>query len=256
MRGHRDLRLILALTLVCAGVSLITALGPVRVIFAAPLALLLPGYAVTAAAFGSRLPAWPARLPLTLGVSLACLVFGGLVLNYTPEGIRGLPWALLLVLVVLVGCLVAARRREPARPGPSPILGLRPSLGTTLLGAGSLVLVGVALIVAQRTVGNDQAFGYTQLWVAPSRPGDTTAQVGVKSDQQESRNYRLQIEVEGRSTPIVRSFELGSGQTKVVSVPAGRTASPIRLIAKLYLRKYPGTPYRQVSTWLQGGPAL
>src|SRR6187397_103616 len=101
MRGHRDLRLVAAAAIVCAVVALITPLGPVRVVFAAPLALILPGYALTSALFGSNRPEPLQWLALTLGVSLACLALGSLLLNYVPGGIGGLAWAILLVLIVL-----------------------------------------------------------------------------------------------------------------------------------------------------------
>jgi hypothetical protein len=256
VRGHRDLRLLLALTLLCAAGSLIVPLGAARVIFAVPLALVLPGYAIAAAAFGSRLPAWPARLPLTLGVSLACLALGGLVLNYTPGGIRGLPWALLVSLVVLVACLIAARRRGPPDRKPSPVLRLRPSPASAIVGAGALALVAAALILAQRTVHSDQVFGFTQLWVAPSLPTVSKTQIGVTSEQQRRSGYRLVVEVDGQPGRLVKNFELEPGQTRTVTVGAGRSTPPIRLKARLYLRGNPHTVYRRVSTWLKSDRTL
>lgn len=256
MRGHRDLRLLLAVTLLCAAGALIVPLGAARVVFAAPLALVIPGYALSAAAFGSRLPEWPARLPLILGVSLACLALGGLLLNYTPGGIRGLPWVVLVVLVVLAGCLVAARRREPAGHRPSPVLRLRPGPGSAIVGAGALALTAAALILAQRTVHSDQVFGFTQLWVAPPRPTVSKTQIGVTSEQQQRVAYRLVIEVDGQPGRIVKRFELEPGQTRTVTVGTPRAAPPVRLEARLYRRGKPRSVYRRVSTWLKDGGAL
>ena len=172
MRGHRDLRLVVAVTLVCAVGALITPLGPVRVVFAAPLALILPGYALTAAVFGSHRPDRLQWLPLTLGVSLACLALGSVLLNYAPGGIGGLAWTILLVLVVLGSCAVAARRRARARRGPSFVATLRPSPMTAILGIASLAMVTAALVLAQTTVEADHVNGYTQLWITP-RPRPT-----------------------------------------------------------------------------------
>jgi hypothetical protein len=255
MRGHRDLRLLVALTLICAVGSLITPLGAVRVVFAAPLALVLPGYAITAAAFGPRRPGWAQLLPLTLGVSLAFLALGSLLLNYTPGGIRGLPWTILLVAVVVLSCRAAARRRKPARHQPSSLAGLRlrPSPATAILAAGSLALVVAALIVAQVTVTADQVYGYTQLWIKPPAASDVSAQIGVTSEQQQTRAYRLVVEVEDGRGPVVHSFELEPSQTRLVTVHAGQTASPVRFEAKLYLRGHPNTVYRRVFAWLGGG---
>lgn len=251
MRGHRDLRLIVALTVVCAVGSLIVPLGAVRVVFAAPLALILPGYAIAAAAFGSRLPAWPERLPLTLGVSLACLALSGLVLNFAPGGIHGFSWTLLLVLVVLLSCRAAARRRGPARLEPPALSKLRPSRATATLGVGAVALVTAALILAQATFENNQAAGYTQLWIAPPKPGEGSTRIGITSEQQQIRNYRLVVEIEGKRRPLVEDFELGPNHTRLVTIPPGSAGSEVGVEARLYLRSRPRMVYRRVSTLLQ-----
>jgi len=248
MRGHRDLRLLVAFTLVCAVGALITPLGGVRVIFAAPLALVIPGYAITAAAFGSRLPPWPERLPLTLGISLAFLALASLVLNYTPGGIRGLPWALLVVAVVLLCCRIAARRRGRSRSQAAalPRLKIRPT--TAILAACTLAMVAAALILARTTPHNDRASGYTQLWIAPAEASEASARIGVTSEQQQTRAYRLSVDVEGQSKPTTYSFELQPGETHVTTISPSRIGSPVAVDAKLYLRGHPTTVYRRVFT--------
>lgn len=251
MRGHRDLRLIVALTLVCAVGSLITPLGAVRAIFAVPLALILPGYALAAAAFGSRLPTWPERLPLTLGISLACLALSSLILNFAPGGIHGISWTLLLVLVVLLSCTAAARRRGAARHKPLFRRTLRPSGATAILGIGTLAMVVAALILAQATFENDQASGYTQLWIAPPKSTDESMRIGITSEQQQARNYRLVVEVEGARRPVVESFELAPSQTRLVAIQPGQPNSPVGVEARLYLRSQPTRVYRRVSTLLR-----
>jgi len=252
MRGHRDLRLLVAITLICAVGALLTPLGAARVIFAAPLALIVPGYAIAAAAFGSRLPPWPERLPLTLGVSLAFLALASLVLNYTPGGIHGLPWALLLVAVVLLCCRTAARRRGRTRSKPPalPRPKLRPA--TAILSACALAMVAAALILAQATFHSDHVSGYTQLWIAPSRPTDASTRIGVTSEQQRTRAYRLVVEAEGQSKPLAYSFELQPGETHLVRIGPDRIGSPVAVDAKLYLRGRPTTVYRRVSTLPRG----
>lgn len=251
MRGHRDLRLIVALTLVCAAGSLIVPLGAVRVIFAVPLTLILPGYAIAAAAFGSRLPAWPERLPLTLGVSLACLALSSLVLNFVPGGIHGFSWTLLLVLVVLGSCAAAARRRGRVRHEPPPLSKLKPSRATAILGVGTLALVAAALILAQATFDTGRVAGYTQLWIAPPKATPAPTRIGITSEQQQTRNYRLVVEVEGQTRPLVETFELRPSATRLVTIPSGSADSPVGVEAKLYLRSRPEKVYRRVSTLLQ-----
>jgi uncharacterized membrane protein len=251
VRGHRDLRLLAAATLVCAIGSLITPLGPVRVIFAVPLTLILPGYAVTAAAFGARLPAWPERVPLLLGGSLACLALASIVVNYLPGGIHGLPWTILLVILVLACCRTAARRRRRTTVEIGPVPSFRPSPATALLAVGSLAAVVVALILAQSTVTTNHVYGYTQLWIAPPKPTNTPPRIGVTSEQQQTRAYRLVVEVEGKTDRLERTFELEPGETRMVTIPTDRTTSPVGVTARLYLRGRPAKVYRRVSTQLR-----
>lgn len=248
MRGHRDLRLLVALTLLCAAGVLLTPLGAVRVIFAVPLALVIPGYAITAAAFGSRLPPWPERLPLTLGISLAFLALASLVLNYTPGRIQGLPWALLVVAIVLLCCRTAARRRGRTRSKPSalPRPKIRPA--AAIIAVCSLAMVAAALMLARATPHNDRVSGYTQLWISPSKPTQASARIGVTSQQQQTRAYRLMIDVEGQSKPMAYSFELQPGETHLVTINPSQIGSPVAVEAKLYLRGRPDKVYRQVST--------
>jgi hypothetical protein len=248
MSGHRDLRLLVAFTLVCAVGALLTPLGAVRVIFAAPLALVAPGYAISAAAFGSRLPAWPERLPLTLGVSLAFLALASLVVNYVPGGIHGLPWAIILVAVVLLCCRTAARRRGRSRSKPAALPRPKVKPATAVLAALTLAMVAAALILAQATFHNDRAAGYTQLWIAPSTADDAAARIGVTSEQQRTRGYKLVVEAEGQDKPMTYSFELQPGETHLVTIGPSEIGSPVAVDAKLYLRGRPDTVYRRVST--------
>ena len=252
MRGHGDLRLVVAATLVCAVGSLIVPLGPVRIVFAAPLTLVLPGYALSAAMFGSHRPERLEWLPLTLGVSLACLALGSLLLNYAPGGIGGLVWVILLVLIVLCSSAVAARRRGRARPTPNPIAGIRFTPITAILAIVSLAMATTALVLAQATVEAGNVNGFAQLWTAPPRGANGSTRIGVTSEQQQSRGFRLEIEVEDRSSPIVRFFELEPSQTRVVTLPAPRGASPVRFVARLYLRRDPTAVYRRVTGYLRG----
>ena len=56
MRGHRDLRGAATAALACALLALLLPFAPLSLLFAAPLAFFLPGYAITCAAFAKRPP--------------------------------------------------------------------------------------------------------------------------------------------------------------------------------------------------------
>src|SRR4029077_18937869 len=103
MRGHGDLEAAYASAALCALLTLALPFEPLRMLLAAPLALFLPRYAIPAAIFARRRIERRQFLLFSLGLSLAVLALGALVLNYVPGGIRAWSWALLLFLAVR-GC--------------------------------------------------------------------------------------------------------------------------------------------------------
>jgi hypothetical protein len=234
-------------------------------IFAVPLTLMLPGYAITAAAFARRELGRPHFLLLSLALSLATLVLGSLALNYVPGGIRGISWSLFLLLVVLGCCRAAAVRRGGQSTLPRwP----RPKFSGLELGliGGGLLTAAVALILASTTVPAKNAIGYTQLWILPEAGMQgSEVQVGVKSQEQDPIEYDLRIRV-GQFGPKVQlprrgpatreiakqSFRLDPGETHVVRLdaPPGSTAAKVPVVATLLRHNRPFTVYRRVKGWL------
>jgi Protein of unknown function (DUF1616) len=254
MRGHRDLWIVTGLALLCALLAPLLPIDVLSLLFALPLALFLPGYALTAAIFARREIGRAQVWVLSAGLSLAVLALGALLLNYVPSGIGPVSWAVLLLLVVLNGCRVAALRR----PGPTGDNRARPwpQLRFTAAGAGlllgALACTTVALAITFDTHSAPHADGYTAMWLLPPTPSDAPAggaRIGVESEQQSRTAYRLQIRIGGRAEEIVRSFSLNPGETRVLKLqPRVPSAAPIK--AKLFLQSEPGDVYRRVSGWL------
>ncbi len=259
MRGHKDLRLTLGLAALCGLLAPAIPLTALSLLFALPLALFLPGYAITAAVFARRSIGRPRLIVLSLALSLVTLVGGSLLLNYMPGGLRALSWALLLVLVVLVACLVAAARRAPATAGgmwrPPPVR--RRDAG---LAAGGLLLAAIAIALAMTTLPASNARGYTQLWLLPA-PGSagTEAKIGVRSEEQKATDFDLRIKLgAGTEAPQVvrRSFNLKPGEGRVVTVgpvqaPAG---AQVAVTAALLRHDDPYKVYRRVRGRLTAAP--
>lgn len=245
MRGHGDLRLAAAAALLCAVLALLIPLDGIALVFAVPLVLLLPGYAITAAAFARRPLASSQLLLLSIALSLAVLVLGSLLLNYVG-GIRPLSWALLLVAVVFAACRVAAVRRGKPSRGPSwP----RPRLGglelAMVLGGVAAAVVAIALSATAVPAGD--AIGYTQLWILPQAGSEgREAQVGVRSQQQASTDFDLRVRI-GQDTVVRRSFRLAPGETRLVKLraPPGSEGT-LPVIATLLRHNRPSSVYRRV----------
>jgi uncharacterized membrane protein len=246
MRGQPDLRRTFWLALLCAIAALAIPLPGLSLLFAAPLLLFLPGFALTAAAFGRRQLERPQQLLLSVALSLAVLAIGALPLNYLG-GIHPLSWALLELLVVLVACRVAAVRRDgeeiPQRP-PLP----RPGRLGFLMLAGAVAAVAVAVVISATAVPNHDALGFTQLWVLPKADsGGSAAVVGVRSEEQQATDFDLRIRIGGNRT-VKRSFRLAPGEERQVQLqtPAGSTGE-VPVTATLLRHNRPYSVYRRVA---------
>src|SRR3989442_12114602 len=96
-----DLYAAVGYTLVMAGTLLALGVGNLLSIL---FVLLVPGYVLAAALFpGSLTPQeseidWTERIALSLGLSIAVVPFLGLLLNFTPWGIRFTPVVLTIVV--------------------------------------------------------------------------------------------------------------------------------------------------------------
>ena len=83
-----------------------------RYVFGGLLVLFLPGYSLVEALYAKKQELEGlTRIALSIGLSLALVPLTGLVLNYTPWGIRLLPVTISLVLLTAVFLLLAAQRK-------------------------------------------------------------------------------------------------------------------------------------------------
>jgi len=109
-----DLKIILAwLVLAVAGIYLpIVNSSPLRVVFALPVVLFIPGYCLIAALFPNKSDLdGIERTALSFGLSIALVPLIGLGLNYTPWGIRLDPIVISLVIFTVSMLVIALFRR-------------------------------------------------------------------------------------------------------------------------------------------------
>ncbi|QKY20485.1 DUF1616 domain-containing protein [Halolamina sp. CBA1230] len=134
-----DLAAVIALVGVTAAVVFLPVVSetPLRVVFGLPFVLFVPGYAFIAALFpeaGTFETSYDAahdevaapndrsgidgieRVALSFGLSIAVVPLIGLVLNFTPWGIRLVPIMVAVSLFTLASTAVAARRRWALDP--------------------------------------------------------------------------------------------------------------------------------------------
>ncbi|MGB7788736.1 DUF1616 domain-containing protein [Methanoregula sp.] len=88
-----------------------------RVLFGIPLILFIPGYAIIAALFPAAKDIdGIERIALSFGLSIAVVPLTGLVLNYTPWGIRLDPIVTCLSILTVALCIAAQYRRARLLP--------------------------------------------------------------------------------------------------------------------------------------------
>ena len=252
MRGHPDLERVSLAAIVCALVAGLVPWEIVRVAAAVPLTLFLPGYAVVAAAFASRELAPPKRLVLSVGVSLMVLVLSTFFLNIPSFGIRTASWAVLLPLIVLAACRLAALRRDaPRRRRGRPLFATRPRTRDVVLVSLAALIGGAAVVLAQKPLPAENAAGYAALWMLPSDSREESVVIGVISNEHDPAAYSLEVELgdEGRSQTYEVELDPGEEETFELDVPSAAAGST-RVVASLYKEEKPGHLYRRVNSWL------
>jgi uncharacterized membrane protein len=250
VRGHRDLELACAAAIACAVLALAIPVEVISLLFALPLALLLPGYAIAAATLRRWNQGLARRLVLSLGLSLATLALGSLLLNYLG-GLRPLPWALLLLVVTLGACRYAAISRRP-RLGQRSRLPLRPpALVPALMVTIGLLASAGGVALAFHPVAADHVVGFSELWLRSGESPDRVG-IGVGNQEHEATAYGLIVRFGGGAQTQVRRFELKPGQRTLLPIPVlgRRRAGPVKVVATLYLRRRPNQPYRTVYGWV------
>ena len=254
MRGHRDLVFASGAALACAGLALLPPLTALRVFFALPLCLLLPGYAITAAAFARQPLQATQTAALSLALSLATLALGALVLNYLG-GLHAGSWALLLVAVVLAACRLAAVRRP--QPGLAPRLELkRPPLARLALYGIALVAAVVAVGLAFVPLPAKNAIGHTELSIATGGNGPASViQLRVRSQEQHSASYFLRVRIGRTPRPVIRLFDLVPGEERTIRVDVPTPARTTTTTVSLFRQSDPERVYRRVYSSLPGREA-
>lgn len=247
-RRNLDLLAVAALTIIAATVVLTSFGGSViRVAFGVPLALLLPGYALTAALFPRSTMGLTERLAITLGIGLAALAVIGVALNWTRPGLTPATWSLALTAVTLVAVLIAVVRRRGIGDEPFDLSSVRiTGWQWATFGAAALVLTA-AILIARAGALDARGDGFTQLSMVPlSHSTRTDVQIGVTNRENSSVGYVLEL-VSGGQMQTSWTIELRPGETWQTTTTVERVKAGTRTSALLYRLDAPQVPYRQVA---------
>jgi hypothetical protein len=241
---RREPRVILALTAIGVAGTAISAGAwtPLRTILVLPLAVFLPGYALTGAIFQRRRPALVERMVLPLSLSLVTTALASLFFYLFSFGLTLRSWVVALAVVTVSATLAAAARPSPTLDTSAPVMppgvlraSLRPlPIAIAVAAAG---LVAGAVTLARTPLPSPSAPGYTALWLTHDSSSRALI-LGVRSAEHRKTRYVLRLRLAGRITK--RHLALAPGQTWQERLAPARQAT-----ASLYRVGHHGV-YRSV----------
>lgn len=263
-----DLILIVLVTAICVVASLrLPEASLLRLPFGLPLSLVLPGLAVTAAAFPGRSFSRAERVLFTFGLSLALAILSGVALNWTPWGLTTTSISLLLGGTVLIACAIAFIRRLNMAPwehvadraaieemtNGNPTMRFSPLQWLTF-GLAGIITAGAlisAVVEAKRNPAND----VLQMWMVPVEAKDlptNTVRIGVRNFEYANSQYRLQLMRGGYVVQEWAQLNVEPGNTWEITMTLQSTwpgNGPVEAI--LYQSNEPREAFRKTSYWLQ-----
>jgi uncharacterized membrane protein len=211
MKGHpspfSDLFLVLLWTIGTLIFILIPPLNEtfMRMVFAPPTILFIPGYVLIAALFpGTKDLEGLERIALSFGLSIAVVPLIGLGLNYTPWGIRLEPILLSLVLFIAAMTMIAAYRRmglSPEERFTVPFRAFANDAKEALIPAESSRMERVLSIVL--FVSILLAIGATVYVIVVPKEGEHFTEFYILGEKGKAADYPREIEVGSEYSVII-----------------------------------------------------
>ena len=270
---QNDLLLLNVVTILLIFIIAFLPSNALRIVLGLPFVLFFPGYALTAALFPRKntLDAVE-RLALSFGLSIALVSLIGLILNYTPWGIRLYPILISLAVLIITLSIATWYRRwrlaDFERFTVSFRLNLAPWKGQNLVDKViSVILIAVILgtagtlgyVIATPKIGEK----FTEFYIlgldgkAIDYPGELEmgeqgkVLVGIINREHEAVNYRLEITINGVSSnelgPIVLQNE-GQWEQEVNFMPI--QAGDNQKVEFLLYKQGQSEAYRSIHLWV------
>jgi uncharacterized membrane protein len=220
----------------------------IRLFGAVPLVLVLPGFAITQAAFArSRLDRWEAIL-LSLGLSLAVTALCGLALAELRVVGIGRDWVIVETVITVAALAVLYLRRDRAEQvsessGRRQQSSTRDSVLLALAPAVAILAIAYAVVGA---LGDSQATAM-QLWMVPDSQDASSVRIGVANQQSGPGNYRVEL-VDGVDDQAWSVDFAQNAQTWTVTVALAKQADPREVTLTLVAG---GKPIREARYWFE-----
>lgn len=273
MRFLDDLIAIGVATVVLLATILLLPDSPIRVVLGLPFVLFFPGYTLIAALYPRRDDLdGIERLALSFGLSLAVVPLIGLILNYTPWGIRLTPIVVSLSLFISGCALVAASKRtqlavaERLPADIRPVLSATrrlpwPTIGVSMAVISLVLFLGFRLgVLGKSRVGEaftefyvlgpgGKAEGYPKRLLV-GQSAEVT--LGVINHEGRTAQYSIAIKTGNETLRSLGAFPLGHDQKweEKVTFSPRRAGERVKVDFLLFTNGLP-TPHRSLHLWLE-----
>jgi len=266
-----DLQLVMAFVLLSILFILLSPLNktPIRIILGLPLVLFLPGYSLIAALFPKKDDIDSIeRIALSFGLSIAIVPLIGLILNYTPFGIRLIPILISLSLVTISLSLLAYTRRmnidEDKRFSISLNYKLEMPTRTDKILTSILlisIILSVCTVIYAITVPRTGE-KFTEFYIlGPEGKADNyptnlsvgengTVIIGIVNREYKPTNYKLKIQL-GNRTLLEKEIKLNHNETFRENFTLSPLENGKRKLEFLLYKKNNSTIYRSLHLWVE-----
>ncbi len=157
-----------------------------RIILGLPLVLFFPGYNLIAALFPRKENLGGVeRVALSFGLSIAVAPLMGLILNYTPWGIRIYPVLISLTAFILVMSGLAWHRRRRLAPNERFVVEIHSHLASPFEGKGVVDRALSAILIAA-IIGAIGTLGYV---IAAPKVGERFTEFYILGSEGKAGNY-------------------------------------------------------------------
>ncbi|AEB12395.1 protein of unknown function DUF1616 [Marinithermus hydrothermalis DSM 14884] len=219
------------------------AYSPFRVIVGGALVLFVPGYVLMVALFPRHHDLNGAeRLAVSLGLSAALVPMAGLILNYTPAGIRLESLTMALSLLAALGALAAYLRRARIPEEERFVFLKDPQLtrGALFGAVGIALIVGATYLTRPETrftafylLGENERM---ENYPTHLRPGESfTVTVVVENREGQRMAYRIRAPFDPETPPIeVPPLPPGASWRQTLTLKAPSTLGVTPLVLELY----------------------
>jgi uncharacterized membrane protein len=273
VRLKDELIIIDIVTVLLALVIAFLPVGVLQAILGVPVALFFPGYTLLAALFPRKDDLSPLeRLALSLGLSIVLVGFIGLILNYSPCGIRLYPVLISNTVFIIATSLVASFRRWRMLPEER----FRVSLGFIVTGwnAMSRLYKGLTIALILAMLGSMGTLGYvmsvkevgerfTQFYILSEEGNiekypeklvvgeEARLILGVINQEREEMSYRVEVSGDGIASQEIGWLVLAYEEKWEREISFVPTRAGENQKVNFYLYKQgESEPYRELYLWV------